>query len=541
MALTVPLGTGRPIVGTNSPAGRLVAGGARPTAVGWSPGVPRGSLSGGESTLFVTPNASGLLPNEGIEMNLTGFTSRSLDARSSFQVAIEETIGSFEAVVGVFENGSFGPAGFFEVFATAGDREIALDYGTPSVLVPGSAYCFRLSATSATNWSVTVNGAPFASPAEGGTFDFGTNEATSAGGLAFSEVALYSDVPSEVVPVALNATTAIAAEVNGTWTIPTGATTSFEGSASGRWGVAGRSSDPDLAPDEVGTGSSFAPTPNGSVVWSGGAIPVTVSVTVGSPPTGPAPGVLGMETLPVDALVRTANGTPLPGVPLLLSDRLGGAPTPGGAVSGPDGNVTLDLVTPNVSAAGNDTLTVTSTLLGFPGSGSAIVEIAPAIEVLLDVAPAHPSVDVDGTLALTVTSRGLDGTIVGGTVVAFESIGGGALSSPSGRTDAVGTVSVAYTAGAAVGSVTVRAIVEEPGAWGRASVNITVVPAPPPIVGSTSTGWVLAGAIVAAAIVGGLLLRRRPKLPLPASPVRTAGTASVTADVSRTPPSAGTP
>ncbi len=342
----------------------------------------------------MVPNDPADVPNEGVEMNVTGYGAASLGTYASFQVAAEETIGAYDAVFGLFENSSFGPIGYFEVFTSVGDQTVHLAYGAPLGTVGGMGYRFALTVSSGTLWVLTVNGAPFGGNVSSSSFDFGAPEATVAGGLEFSEVAFYSTTASDVVPPVVLATTALAVRVAGAWYLPENATTRFVGDSSGRWGVEGRDQVASLAPGEIRTGSSIPPLANNTPLWTGGPVPVDLTFTLSSTTT--------TATLPVvvNATVRDTAGAPLPGVPLSVSDAQGGVEVGGGNLTGALGSAKLELLTPNVSAAETDLVTVASTMLGYSAGASQSLLLTPAIEIDLIASPSTPEVPVNGSITL---------------------------------------------------------------------------------------------------------------------------------------------
>ncbi|HEV2166979.1 MAG TPA: hypothetical protein VGS23_08430, partial [Thermoplasmata archaeon] len=446
---------------------------------------------GGESALTVTPHDPADFPNDGVETNITGFAPRLLGSLTSFQVGVEEVIGSYDAVFGLFQNASFGPIGFFEVFESSNDSTVHLAYGAPSATAPGVGYEFRLAETVGPVWNLTVNGAPFSVSAAAGSFDFGTASATSTSGFAFSEIAFYQGSASSVVPASLAATTALAVHEAGGWYLPHNATAGFLGGAASVWGVEGRDQVPPMAPGAVRSGTSFPAVPNGTTLWTGGPVPVDLTFALSSATT--------TATLPIlaTATVKDLNGTPIPSVPLAIVDSRGGTQLGNGNATNALGVAQLELLTPNVSAAGTDLVSVTSTILGYEARTSEALILTPAIEIDLLASPGDPTVVTNGTVVLTFRSES-QGAAVPYTALEFSTTLGGRLSLAYAESGTDGSVAVSFQAGPVPATVSVQALVVEPGAWGHLVVTVKVV-RPSPSLWTESEPYLVVG--VAAALV----------------------------------------
>ena len=496
---------------------------------------------GGESRLSVIPHDPADFPNNGLETNITGFAPQLLQPLTSFQVAVEETIGSYDAVFGLFQNASFGPIGFFEVFTSANDSTAHLAYGAPTATAPGVGYDFRLTESLRTEWDLTVNGAPFSVNSSEGSFNFGTANSTDPSGLAYSEVAFYQGSASAVVPASLTATTAVAVHEPGGRYLPHNATTTFVGGASSAWGVEGRDQVPSLAPGEIRSGTSLSPVVNGTTLWTGGPVPIDLTFTLSSETT--------TATLPIlaNALVKDGNGTPIAGVPLVIADARGGTQIGVGNATNSLGVSQLELLTPNVSAAGTDLVSVSSTILGYEGRTSEDLILTPAIEIELLASPADATVVTNGSIVLTFRSDAY-GSAVAFTAIQFSTTFGGTLSLAYAQSGSDGSVSISFLAGPTPATVTVQALVVEPGAWGHGSVTVRVI-RPPPDPWTESEPYVVLA--ILAAFVGSLivLIRRRKvgRLPslaiLPDEPGigETPYPEGAASPLSRTPPSGGSP
>ncbi|MCI4360040.1 MAG: hypothetical protein L3J95_06495 [Thermoplasmata archaeon] len=496
----------------------------------------------GESTLSILPHDPADFPNQGLEMNVSGFASQSLGPLTSFQVAAEETVGGYDAVFGLFENYSFGPIGFFEVFTSATDQTVHLAYGAPLATVPQVGYQFRLTVTLGTVWALTVNGEPFGANANASSFDFGVSYSTNPTGLGFSEVAFYQGTPTAVVPDLLVATTALAVREGSSWHLPNNATVTYSGPAAGEWGVEGRDQVASLAPGELRSGTSIPTLANGTPVWSGGPVPVEIAFSLAS--------VTTTATLPIlaRASVHDGTGSPIAGVPLAISDSRGGLAIGGGNVTDPQGFSELELLTPNVSAPRTDLVTVASTILGYAGSTSESLILTPPVQILLSASPNDPTVPINGSVSFTIRTS-LQGSVAPLTTIQFSSTFGGSLSVAYGQSDSRGMLAIAFRAGESPSVVSIHAVVYEPGAWGGLTFNVHIVrPTPDPWTRAEPfVAVAAAGALVALAVV--VVLRRKAQ-PLPelvflpkdreVDPAP-GPTPDPPAPLSRTPPSEGNP
>ncbi|MCI4329516.1 MAG: hypothetical protein L3J80_01435 [Thermoplasmata archaeon] len=522
--------------------------------------VPSAPDAGGASGRILVGTSDGAaVPNDGIQSNLTAFPTVTFPADSSFQTGAEEVIGGYEAVFGLFTNTAMAPTAFYTIFTNTSDQTVRLVYWVSLPILAGAPYDFVLQRASGTVWTLSVNGQTFGDNASAASFDFGASSSTWLGGIGFSELAIYS--ASSTVPSSYLATAALAVHRLGSgWYVPQNGTANYTGPTGAAWGAEGRIQLGGLAPDEVESGTSLAPLRNATGLWSTGALPVTVSLSF----TGPS--VLGLSVVGVDVNVTTLGGAPLGGVPVFLGDTLGGSASPPTVFTSQDGTSASLLTAPNVSAPSTDVVQATVTILGYSGSASGSVAVTPAEEVVIDatrtsvtLAPGasttltFQTLDVAGhpypLVALTLTPEfavGAVGTYGGAGVV---------VQPDAGITDPNASFSATLLAPPQAGAYAVLASVVSLGAWGHATVSVTVRPPPPsfwaqygpsrivPAIG------VLAFVVVVAVVALWVRRRRGKHQPLPEMDLRKmrqdteAGRTPVGTGppVSRTPPGSSTP
>lgn len=492
----------------------------------------------GEGRLSVNTTDPGVVPNDGIRVNLTAFASTIVNPQTSFQAGVSETIGGFDAVFGIFENSEFPPVAFFSVFSNQTNANVRLVYWSNLTLVTGSSYDFALTHTVGTVWNLTVNGAAFGGNATAGSFDFGAVQATWSGGISFSEVALFAG--QTTVPPVLTVPLAIAVHRTDGWYLPQSGATAFVGLGSPPWGVEGRLQHPTLAPGELDTGVSVPSEPNGTLLWMGGRAPVRVGLTVPSLTT------VGTEATLVTLEVTDLTGAPIPGVALFLNDSLHGSYTSPALITNGTGGAETVFATPNVTTTSTDLVQASVTSLGYVGSAGIGMTLTPPSEVVVTLASGTTSVTPGGTLPLEFATHDPTGAVLSGIFLSFSVVVGAASFSPEfGTTDASGDFSVVLTAPPAESTVTIEATVATGGSWGHRTLDITVQNAQPTFwgrYGSTIEGIGLVaalGLVVAVVWMG----RRRRRKALPAMPIRQywrevrAGTSpSGDRPISRTPP-----
>ncbi|MCI4328891.1 MAG: hypothetical protein L3J86_04840, partial [Thermoplasmata archaeon] len=91
------------------------------------------SSPNGEGRLSINTTDPGVMPNDGLRVNLTAFASTIVDPETSFQAAASETIGGYDAVFGIFENSIYAPVAFFSVFTNKTNANVHLAYWTTLV------------------------------------------------------------------------------------------------------------------------------------------------------------------------------------------------------------------------------------------------------------------------------------------------------------------------------------------------------------------------------------------------------------------------
>lgn len=503
-------------------------------------------VGGGQGRVLVNTTDASSVPNDGLRVNLTDFPPSTLPADSSFQASVEEGIGGFLAVFGIFENTGTEPTAFFSVFTNQTNQNVRLGYWTSLALVPGEAYDFELVRANGTNWTLTVNRALFGGNASAASFDFGAVEATWLSSIGYSEVAIYST--TSTVPASLSVPLAFAVLRPSGWYLPDAAAASYVGSGGAQWGVQGRLQRGTLAPGELETGSTIGNVTTGTLLWTGGIVPVSVSIAPASPS--------GVATVPtqVSLGVHTLSGAPIPSVPVYLSDALNGTFVPSTVVTDPTGAGSSLFETPNVSRVQPDLLRATVTIFGYSGSTSTTYGLTPPRQVVLTADPPSPTVSPGGRVAVTFLASNRTGGVEPAVQLTFvvESTTGAPTTEPTfGSTGPDGRLTVTVVAASATGSIVLSARVVQVGAWGHANVSIPVRSAPPSIWAQYSTA-LLEGAlaIAIAALAAALILRsRRGRRGVPPMPLRRylrereaeRGPNGRAPPVSRRPPSSGSP
>jgi|GEM_PF-3318880 len=490
---SLAIGTGGTLMAPAPPAPRSVG---HPGMSG--PVEPR-TIAGGQSRLIVTTTDAAAVPNQGLRTNLSDYFALGLEPYSSFQVAAEETIGTYEAVFGIFQNDVTYPVPFFTIFSNVTDATIHLAYWTNETLVEGATYEFELALAGGTNWTLTVNGALFGGNASDATFDFGATSATWLGGLGFSEVALFAGaLPT---PALVHVPLAFATLVGGAWYLPEEAAAQFV-TANATWGVAGRAQNGTLPPGTLDTGTSIAGLASGSTVWLGGPVAVVVHVTP------EAAAILGTAPLRVVVTVDTVTGSPLPAVSVAFHDEVGSGFGPPFVITNASGGATVVLESANVTASSVDHLTGTVTNFGYRGSAIASVAIDPAVQLLVRLSAPVASVTVRTTTTIAVSAVAVSGTPGGGVLVLFRVAGGIATVPAYATTDETGGIPLPVVAPPTPGPIVLTAYVGTPGYWGHGSLQLNVTPAPPTLAEELAP-YELPIAVGVAALAAFLLLRIR--------------------------------
>jgi hypothetical protein len=467
-------------------------------------------VGGNQGRLLVTTGDPLAMPNDGLRFNASPFTEPPLGSDASFQASVEETIGGYDAVFGLFTNSATAPIPFFSVFSNTTDITEHLAYWPNASAGPTASYDFELVRANGTLWQLDVNGALFGANASAGTFDFGATQATWLAGLSFSEIALYSTMSS--APAFFSASLAFGVLLTSGWYLPVDAAATFSPPGGASWGIEGRLQHPTLAPGEIVSGTSIAAVANGTELWSGGPVPVQVELTA-------PPGSQSLTAVAVSATVTTPSGVPVPGATVYFYDSLRGNFTPSSVGTGPDGSATGAYIAPSITANTTDLLTATVTTFGFTGYTEVSVALEPAVQVIVRSLTASPTVGPAGSIVLTFSAARTGGAPLEDVYLAFGT-SGGVISPTFGLTGADGRIATTLQAPNATGYVLVRAVVASGGEWGEASVNVSVRPPGPGLLTPAEVdGAVIAGLVVVAAAVVILLRRRAARRP-PVPPMR---------------------
>jgi hypothetical protein len=504
----------------------LLEGAARPSG-GAPPRVPPGgpgpTLSGGasllgplaprpdgtgQSEIRADANDSSAVPFWGIESNFTGYAPGPLPPSSSFQVSTIAIVGPYEVVFGIFENDRLAPVAFYAVYQNASDTLLRLVYWPSLVLVPGEGFLFALVRTTGSEWEVSVNGVPFANDPANATLNLSVPAATWTRAIGFAETAYVGG--SGFVPPTVTATLTFATLTAAGWYLPTRATVTNIGQLGTPWGIEGTAQHPTLAPGEIVSGPSIAPVPNGTALWAGGPVPLSVGLSF-SRTTVPANGFVDLSVS-----VTRPGGVPVPDVYLQFRDTLDGGFAPPTVATGAAGNATGLFQAPNLSATALDTLSANITLFGFHGNASLPITVLGVVYVTLE-GPASANVAPSGAVGLTFRALDPNGTPLGGLAVVFAVNASAHVTPAAAFTGSDGSVHAEVAAPSTSGTLRLVATVEEAGYWGACAVTLRVAPTPPTWYDPILPYLAPAGL----AIVGGILLffavrwLLRPNRPLP--------------------------
>jgi hypothetical protein len=503
------------------------------------PSLARTGTAGSQDRLIVSSTDSAAMPNDGLRLNITPFVEPLLGPDTSFQAAVEETIGNYDAVFGLFTNTATAPIPFFSVFSNTTDATVHLAYWPSATTAPETSYDFELTWRNGTIWELDVNHQIFGGNMTAGAFDFGTEQATWLGGLSFSEIALSAS--SSSAPATLSAPLAFAVLEPAGWYLPNEAQVTFSPATGNIWGIEGRLQHPTLAPGELVSGTGIPTVANGTELWAGGRVPV--DVVVGAPAA-----TRGLTTVAVSITVTTASGAPVPGATVYLSDQLAGAFTPDSVVTGSNGSAQGAFSAPNVTANASDLLSAFVTTFGYDGFTGVAVDLEPAVQVLVIDLSAGATVGPGGSVVLAFATRGLDGTELPGVFLSLVA-SSGVLSPSFGLTGSDATLRTTLSAPNTTGYVLVRVVVDAGGEWGAGSANVSVVPPTPPLLTTTDLEIVAGLALATIVAVAVILQRRRVARRPPVPPMRFPRRAKVGTPISggsddpatRTRPGAGAP
>ncbi|MGA7923640.1 MAG: hypothetical protein WCA77_06660 [Thermoplasmata archaeon] len=482
----------------------------------------------GEQRAIVATSDPNMVPNTGLEMTIVGWSPTPIAANSSFQVAGELIVGQYDAVFGVFQNSGTEPTPFFEIFQNGSATSVKLEYWKFYNILPGTSYTFALTGLGNGTWALTVNGSPFGGNASASQFDFGATTSTDLLGLSFSEVAITegaSPVPAKVmIPLAIGVFRANA------WTLPSSAQLSLSPASPPGWGIDGRVQNPSLAPGELLTGIGANLTTNGSGLWSGGPIPVAVSLVLSVTTTE------GISSVVVDVTLRSnLTNVSVGAIPVRVSDSLGSVFSPTPAATAPNGSVQVFMLVANVTASALDTVYASVALLGLPGSSNTTLHVTPAVQAFLSVQP--DQVDVSfahvvpiGILALTSA----------GTPEAFVSIivtieGPAMAVQADVVTGTTGQANITLEVEGQPGTVLLIATVAEGGAWGHASWTLGTYTRVNAVITYGLDLAILVVAIVATVVAVLVYLSRRGRRPMPQLPMQDPEPGP-TEPINRTPP-----
>ncbi|HZY91640.1 MAG TPA: Ig-like domain-containing protein [Thermoplasmata archaeon] len=488
--------------------------------------------TGGQGRLIVNSSDPAVVPNTGLRTNITNYFALPFPANSAFQVSAEETIGNYVAVFGIFQNDQFYPVPFFSVFSNVSDATVHLAYWSNLTLVGGQSYDFELTLESGTVWALRMNGVLFGLNASLATFDFQTNASTWAEGLSFSEVALYANTLT--TPGILDIPLAFAVQRPGGWYLPEAAKSYMVTTQEG-WGAVGRIQNGSLAPGELVSGLAITPLPNGTSLWTGGPVPVSVRLGLA------APSIRGTTIVEATASVYTSGGFPLSGVALDFGDGANSTFSPPYGATDATGFLSTFLGAPNVSASRNDQVTATVTLFGYVGAAAAGLTIIPPTQLFLNLSPGVLEAAAGSSLTVTVTAVDGSGAPGAGVLLLASVLAGHASVTPYTTTDAAGRATLVFTAPTNAEVVPLTVFVGAPGYWGHRNVNVTVRALPPTLFAILEPYVVGAGlALLAVGIAWAIRSRRRklPPLPIPklGLPVDEGALPGEDESVSRTPP-----
>ncbi|MCI4363922.1 MAG: Ig-like domain-containing protein [Thermoplasmata archaeon] len=492
-----------PPAGHELPAGPIAP--SLPTA-GGSPRHP--SLGGGSGELLVEPLDAALAPASGVEMNVTAFVPPALPPDASFQLSLVVVLGAKEAVFGIFENTGSAPLPFLAVFSNRTDQYLSLAYWRNLSLAVGTGYGFELLRTTGTSWMLEVNGVPFGGSTTNATVDFGVSTMSWDRGVSFSETVSFAS--TSYVPPSVQVPVAFATLEAGGWYLPRPAVANESGSPGGPWGIEGRLQHPTLAPGEVVSGPRVAPVASGTALWTGGPVPVRVGVNLA--PTNP----LAFGTVSVTATVADENGTPLPSVPLTVSDSNGSAFFPAEVTTDQNGSALTAFDAPNVSAPGPDPVRASVALLGYVGVGVGSIASDPPVELSLvgQSVPGRLSPGASAGFSFLLVDP--SGHPASGVAVLFSLSGPGAVTPNAGATGGTGEVGVSVSSYGPRGELVVTATVKAPGYWGHGVARVNVAPSPPTLADRLAPYlWVFVVLAVAGVIAVVYFVRTRPKGAMP--------------------------
>jgi hypothetical protein len=469
-----------------------------------------GSFNGSGGALAAQNLDPAAVPNRGFTMNVTMFDLPAIPTTTAFfALGSEEVIGNDLLLMGLVAvsnlTGPY-PLPFWGLVdnATGAVVNCGLDSYSAS---PGTLMAFAAEQVSQDNWTVTLNGAPFAGSS---LLDLGAPQATWTGGLSVVSLAGYTGSPwlpeKASLPAALTVRTLTQPRH-----LPSPVSAFWEGHNATGWGEAGEAQNSSLPLGALEVGSALPFVPNGTVLWRGTpSVPVSVSLAV-SPGSTPGGGRVN-----VSARV-TENGAPRSGLNLSFTSS-GGGSFSAGSPTDADGYSNVTFLSPPVSANTTLTLNASVTSNGYAGGASASLLVLPsapiALHVEIQVTPSTsgaPGTLV--TLLVTVVEPLTSGELpVPGLVLALSASRAGGAFSPSSpwTTNATGQAVGTYALPVATGAVNIAVTVVSYGYQGSGQVTISVVnPSSPSGTGIPGWGWGVIALVLAVAVVAGVLWTRR--------------------------------
>jgi hypothetical protein len=495
----VPIPPDRPFVPTAGPS--VGTGGP------FAPATP----GDGIGRILVTTSDPGVVPNDGLMTNLTGFRVDPFPNASAFQIGAEEVLGSYLAVFGLFQNSPLGPVPFFSVFNNTTGRTVYQINESYAHATPGEAFDFALQHANGTNWTLRLDGQLFDGSFALATFDFGVPSATDAAGIGFSVISLAT---GEVVPPMLEVPTVFGVHRADGWYLPRNGLPTYIGDPAVAWGIAGASQSGTIFPGEITTGTSLAPVANGTSLWAGAPASGTLGLT--ADPTETAGGATSRITVALTGVSAGRSSS----VPLALRSSQGGGFVDPFPSTDTNGSVTTAYLAPNRTAPVTDRLFAVPRILGLAVAAGSSVSVVPAMQILL-AAVDPPSLSPGGSATVELRATSLNGAPVPGMQLALFAAGAGSVAPEQGVTDGAGSLSATVSLPRTGSSVTITVVVTTPGFWGSLRLPVQVSP-PPPSLEARLLGWLPWVLVTVVAVVLALTLYRRwpPKRPLPALDVR---------------------
>lgn len=435
---------------------------------------------GGSALYAVQTNDSSAVPTWGIALQVRSLVLPPPTPQDIFQINVELSLGGVDVLVGLFSNETLPITPFWAIYNRTNDLLIGIEFDPNLPIQNGVVYTMAAQGAyygTGILWSFTVDGTPLGTTS---TFEVSNSTADPTVGsylLVRWDEALF-------VPASTDIPCILATDVNGTWRVPRPAVVIYDGPPGLDWGLQGRAGNSSLAPGELITGSSVGVPANGSMLWSAGTAPLSLTavITGGLARDGDA---VGRQPLTLKATV--AGDLDLAGLPLNWTDRTGTGIFTSGSTSLDGQDEAVDSYTPAISTTPQTvTLSVAPGVFGWTGSANLSVVVDPATLVDLQVTcqPSYVPSGESGTVDVRVTA--LNGSPLGGVVVDLNvTPNHGGLDDPKGSTDAQGVAMIAFDSPPLVGrervlNETFVAVVLSPGFLGNGSGGLVVGPPLPP-------------------------------------------------------------